>query len=263
MTARVLVTNDDGVHAKGIHALAVALAEAGYDVTVAAPLSDMSGSGAALGPGHASGLRIERIELDGLPDIPVYGLDGPPGMCVMAANLGAFGERPDLVASGINLGGNTGRSIMFSGTVGAALAAVNFGLRGVAISQSLRAPGNPQPDQPWRIETGAAFGVAAAAWALGQPTGSALNVNVPNLAMADVLGVRSGRLAPFGVVRTVLEGEVDGRLLLTLRETDEELDADTDTMLVNAGYVSVNALVGPRAIDHADAVEVLAKAHAT
>jgi 5'-nucleotidase len=167
----------------------------------------------------------------------------------MAAHLGAFGDRPDIVASGINLGGNTGRSILFSGTVGAALAAVNFGLRGVAVSQSL--------GDPWEIETGAAFGVAAVAWALDRPGGSILNVNVPNLALADVRGVRTGRLAPFGVVRTVLEGEVDGYLQLVLRETDDELDPDTDTMLVNAGYVSVNALVGPRAVDAGDALEAL------
>ena len=248
--ARVLVTNDDGVHAEGILALAVALVEDGHDVTVIAPLEDFSGSGAALGPGHASGMRVERLELDGLPDVPVVGLDGPPGMCVMAGHLGAFGPRPDIVASGINLGGNTGRSILFSGTVGAALAAANFGMRGVAVSQSLA--------QPWRIETGAAFGVAAVAWALAQPNGTVLNVNVPNLALEDVRGVRSGRLAPFGVVRTVFEGESEGRLLLTLQETKEELAPDTDTMLVKDGYVSVNALVGPRAVDSGEAVDALA-----
>jgi 5'-nucleotidase len=250
--ARILVTNDDGVHAPGIHALATALAEDGHDVTIAAPLEDMSGSGAALGPSHATGVRVDELELDGLGDIPVWGVDGPPGMCVMAAHLGAFGDRPDLVASGINLGGNTGRSILFSGTVGAALAAANFGLRGVAVSQSL--------SDPWLIETGAAFGVAAARWVLDQPRGSVLNVNVPNLPLAEVKGVRTGRLAPFGVVRTVLEGQREGRLELVLRETDEELDPDTDTMLVFGGYVSVNALVGPRAVDPGDAMDALEEA---
>ncbi len=247
--ARVLVTNDDGVHATGILALASALAEAGHEITIAAPLDDMSGSGAALGPGHAHGLRVERIELAGVDDIPVYGLDGPPGMCVMAGHLGAFGERPDIVASGINLGSNTGRSILFSGTVGAALVAASFGLRGVAISQAL--------SDPWLIETGAAFGAAALTWALERPAGTVLNVNVPNLAIHEIAGIRSGRLAAFGVVRTVLEGEVDGRLQLVLRQTDEDLDPDTDTALVNAGYVAINALVGPRAADHGDAVEFL------
>lgn len=246
---RILVTNDDGVHAPGILALAVALAEDGHEVVVAAPMSDMSGSGAALGPGHARGVQVERLQLPGLDDVPVYGVDGPPGMAVMAGHLGAFGERPELIASGINLGGNTGRSILFSGTVGAALAAANFGLKGVAVSQAL--------SEPWLIETGAAIGAAAVRWAAEAPNGTVLNINVPNLALGDVRGFRTGRLAPFGVVRTVLEGEVDGRLQLVLRETDDELAADTDTMLVNAGFVSVNALVGPRAVDPGDIVSVL------
>jgi 5'-nucleotidase len=249
--ARVLVTNDDGVHAAGILALAVALAEAGHDVVVAAPLSDMSGSGAALGPGHAKGVRTERLQIPDLADVPIYGVDGPPGMCVMAAHLGAFGDRPDVIASGINHGANTGRSILFSGTVGAALAAANFGLRGVAVSQNL--------GEPWHIETGAQLGAAALEWVLGRPTGTVLNVNVPNLPLDDVRGVRSGRLAPFGVVRTVLEGESDGHLQLVLRDTEEQLDPDTDTMLVNDGFVSVNALVGPRLADHGDVTDALAR----
>jgi len=65
--------------------------------------------------------------------------------------------------------------------------------------------------------------------------------------------VRTGRLAPFGVVRTVLEGASEDLLRLVLRETDVELPADTDTALVRQGYVSVNALVGPRAVDCAGA----------
>lgn len=249
MTARILVTNDDGVHAPGILALAIALAEAGHDVTVAAPLVDMSGSGAALGPGHSSGVRLERIDLQPLAGISVYGIDGPPGMCVMASHLGAFGPPPDLVVAGINVGGNTGRSVLFSGTVGAALAAANFGLKGVAVSQAY--------GDPWRLETGASFGVAAAEWALDQPSRTVLNLNVPNLALDEVKGVRSGSLAPFGVVRTVLEGEAEGRLQLVLRETTDELAPDTDTMLIRRGFVSVNALVGPRATDAGDSVDAL------
>jgi len=248
---KFLVTNDDGVHAPGILALATALAKDGHDVVVAGPLHDMSGSGAALGPGHASGVRVERLVLSGLDDVPVFGVDGPPGMAVMAGHLGAFGPRPQVVASGINLGGNTGRSILFSGTVGAALAAANFGLKGVAVSQST--------GDPWHLDTGASFGAAAVAWVESAPPGTVLNVNVPNRTIEDVRGVRSGRLAPFGVVRTVFEGEVDGRLQLVLRQTDDELDHDTDTMLVNDGWVSVNALVGPRITDHGTAVESLAE----
>jgi 5'-nucleotidase len=247
---RILVTNDDGVHAPGILALARAIAKDGHEVVVAAPLTDMSGSGAALGPGHASGVRVERLELSDLDAVTVYGVEGPPGMAVMAGHLGAFGARPDIVASGINLGGNTGRSVLFSGTVGAALAAANFGIRGVAVSQQL--------GDPWLIETGAAFGAAAVAWAADSAPNTVLNVNVPNRPIEQIAGVREGKLAPFGVVRTVFKGEVEGRLQLVLRETDETLEPDTDTMLVNQGYVSVTGLIGPRAVEAEGVVEALA-----
>lgn len=247
---RVLVTNDDGVHAAGILALATALVKEGHDVVVAAPLEDMSGSAAALGPGHASGVRVEALVLPEFDEtVPVFGVDGPPGLCVMVAHLEAFGPRPDVVASGVNHGSNTGRSVLFSGTVGAALAAANFGLKGVAVSV--------KASEPWFFDTAAAFGASAVSWIASAAEATVLNVNVPALPVADVLGVRAGRLAPFGVVRTVLEGREHDRLHLVLRETDDELADDTDTALVNSGYVSVNALVGPRAVDPGDVVRAL------
>ena len=107
---RVLVTNDDGVRAPGIAFLAAALSEAGYDVVIAGPLEDRSGSGAGIGPVHmGEGLALEEVVLPDVAGVPCYGLDGPPALAVMAARLGAFGESPTIVASGINPGCNTGR----------------------------------------------------------------------------------------------------------------------------------------------------------
>jgi len=257
---RVLVTNDDGVHAPGILTLAAAMVEAGHDVVVAAPSEDMSGSAAALGPGHAAEVGIERLVLADLGEsVPVVAVDGPPGLCVLVAHLGAFGPSPELVVSGVNVGSNTGRSVLFSGTVGAVLAAANFGLRGVAVSleTSRRSSATSGHGDPWHLDTAAAYAAAAVRWVAGAPARSALNLNVPNRAIGDVRGVRQGHLAPFGVVRTVIEDQDDHRLLLTLRDTDEELDDGTDTMLVRAGYVSVNAVVGPRAVDAGDVTDAL------
>jgi 5'-nucleotidase len=250
---RVLVTNDDGVHAPGIHALAAAMVAAGHDVTVVAPLTDMSGSAAALGPGHASGIRIERLVIESLGEtVPVIGLDGPPGMCVLAAQLGAFGDRPQLVVSGINVGNNTGRSVLFSGTVGAALAGARFGMSGVAVSITA--------GEPAHHETATAFATAAVAWLETAPRGTVLNVNVPNVPLADVRGVREGELAPFGVVRTVIEEQAEGYLTLVLQDTTEALDPNTDTMLVLDGFVAVNALEGPRAVESDGVVDAIERA---
>ena len=247
---RVLVTNDDGVWAPGLAVLARALCDHGLDVVVAAPLDDRSGSSAAIGPGYAAeGIAVERVSLPGLDGVAAHGVEGPPGMAVIAARLGAFGAAPDIVMSGINPGNNTGRSVLHSGTVGAALTAANFGARGVAVSVGV-AEGDVDP----HFDTAAVFGVWAHDWVADAPAGTVVNVNVPNVRMGEVRGVKPARLAPFGTVRTALAGSEGGRLQLELRATGVELEPDTDTALVTAGYVAVTPLVGVRATDGADAV---------
>ena len=84
-------------------------------------------------------------------------------------------------------------------------------------------------------------------WVAASPPKTVLNVNVPNLPLAEVCGVQAARLAPFGTVRTTLGETIDGRLQVELRATEDELDPDTDTALVVAGYVAVTPLVGLRA----------------
>ncbi|MGH6692172.1 MAG: 5'/3'-nucleotidase SurE, partial [Gammaproteobacteria bacterium] len=132
---RVLVTNDDGVASPGLHALARALVDDGHDVIVVAPDREMSGSAAAIGQVHIEGgIDAERVDLPRLDGVLAYAVAGPPGLCVLTARLGGFGDPPDLVVSGINPGCNTGRAVLHSGTVGAALTAANFGCRGLAVS---------------------------------------------------------------------------------------------------------------------------------
>jgi 5'-nucleotidase len=132
---KVLVTNDDGVASPGLHALARALVDDGFDVIVVAPDREMSGSAAAIGQVHIEeGIDAERVDLPRLDGVPAYAVAGPPGLCVLTARLGGFGDPPDLVVSGINPGCNTGRAVLHSGTVGAALTAANFGCRGLAVS---------------------------------------------------------------------------------------------------------------------------------
>jgi 5'-nucleotidase len=233
---RILVTNDDGVHAPGIHVLARALAAAGHDVFVAAPLDDRSGAGAAIGSAFEDG-GIEVEERESLVDgVPVWGIAGPPALAVMSARLGAFGDPPEVVVSGINPGNNTGRAVLHSGTVGAALTGANFGVSGLA----------------------GLVAVSAMRWLEGQPRGTVLNVNVPNVAPSELRGVRTARLAPFGTTRSTLAASTGTRLHLELRATEEQLSEDTDTMLVLAGYVAVTCLVGVRAAPEQLAAEPIA-----
>jgi 5'-nucleotidase len=250
---RVLVTNDDGWQAPGLAALAVALVAEGHDVVVAAPMDDRSGSGASIGPLHSGqAIEFEKVSIPGLgEEISCYGIDGPPALAVMAARLGAFGDPPELVASGVNPGPNTGRATLHSGTVGAALTAANFGVSAVAVS----------------IETGerphfdAAARVAALAvrWLGSAPNRTVLNINVPNRRVNDMGGVRLATLAPFGTVRAAIAESTDGRLQMELRDTRVELPEDSDTALVRAGVVAITPLVGIRAAPDVDVVAELAE----
>jgi 5'-nucleotidase len=120
---RLLLTNDDGIQSIGLAAMAAALRDADHDVTVVAPATDRSGASASLGrivPKDRMIVSPTTID-NGGRRLDAATMDAPPGLIVMAAALGAFGDPPDVVVSGINLGPNTGHAILHSGTVGAVL----------------------------------------------------------------------------------------------------------------------------------------------
>ena len=186
---RVLITNDDGVDSPGIHALARHVERAGHEVIVVAPDHDASGTGASLGrisPDHP--IALTETSIDGLR-ARVYAIGGPPALCVMAANLEAFAERPDIVVSGINAGLNTGRSALHSGTIGAALAAQNFGLRALSVSLAR--------SEPWHWETAAALAVDVLPAVIDGPDRGLLNLNVPGVPRENVRGILWTGLATF------------------------------------------------------------------
>ena len=133
---RVLVTNDDGVLAPGLAALGRAFADDGHDVVVVAPATEASGSGAGIGPVHLrkNGIHAERVSPAGLDGVETFAADALPALIVITACLGGFGPVPELVVSGINPGRNIRRAVLHSGTVGAALTSVHFGLKGLATS---------------------------------------------------------------------------------------------------------------------------------
>lgn len=245
---RLLVTNDDGVLAPGIAALARAMVSTGHDVVIAAPHEDMTGFGAALGAFSREGsIEVESVELEGLAGVPTFMVTGPPALCVMAARLGGFGAPPDLVVSGINPGPNTGRATLHSGTVGAVLTGGNFGVSGLAVSIGV--------DEEIHWGTAGELAIGALEWLVDQPPKTLLNLNVPNVPLAEVKGVRWARLAPFGTVRAQLVDAPEGGLQVELREHDEQLPDDSDTALVLDGYAAISSIVGIRITDHVPVAE--------
>jgi 5'-nucleotidase len=240
---KLLVTNDDGVRAHGINVLAQAMVELGHEVVVAAPDGERSGAGAAVGPSDldGEGVRVTRVELPGLEGVPAHAVDAHPALIVLLARLGGFGGEPDVVVSGINPGTNSGRAVLHSGTVGAALTAANFQIPAVAVSLKL--------GQPMHWETAALAAQAAVEWMVDTGARVVLNVNAPDRPIDDIEGVRWAELARFGTVRTAIKNTTDERLQIEFRATDDEVDPETDTALVSQGFVTITTLVGVRAGD--------------
>jgi 5'-nucleotidase len=233
---RVLVTNDDGVEAPGLHALACALRADGHDVVVVAPSGERSGSGAAIGRLHRAGpIAWKAVEWPDLPGVPIHSVDVPPAAAVYAGCVGAFGPRPDVVASGINPGLNYGHLVLHSGTVGAALTARMLGVSGVAVSLAWG------DDQHW--STAATLAADAVEW-LDTQAGAPMvvNLSVPNVELTEVRGVRDARLHPFNE-RWKARTE-SGELHLEYDGHASEPEPDTDFALVKAGYAAVTLLDG-------------------
>lgn len=180
--SHLLITNDDGVQAPGLLALAQSLAGLGR-VTVLAPEKNWSASG-HVKTMHRP-LRVRPTQLaDGTPALVT---DGAPSDCVALAALGLIEEPIDLVISGINPNANIGHDVTYSGTVTAAMEAAIAGLAGIAVS--LDAP----EYHGGALDFGPAAQVARALARVilhqGMPPGICLNVNVPYCDLGEMRGV--------------------------------------------------------------------------
>ncbi|HYR40326.1 MAG TPA: 5'/3'-nucleotidase SurE [Methylomirabilota bacterium] len=176
MPAVILVTNDDGVHAPGLAALASALDELG-DVYVVAPDREQSAVGHALTLHRP--LRVTTV------GERRFSVNGTPSDCVNLAVLGLLPERPVLVAAGINHGSNLGDDVTYSGTVSAAMEGTLLGVPSMAVSQSDPETGTLEGAQA------VAKLVASRVLVEGLPGKTLLNINVP---AGPLAGIRITRL---------------------------------------------------------------------
>lgn len=239
---RILVTNDDGVFAPGIAALAGALAEAGHDVTVVAPLEDQSGSSAATGvqpQGSADALALEAVELERATGVRAFGVAALPAACVAIALGGALGPPAEIVVSGINKGRNVGRLILHSGTVGAALTAAKLGRRAIAVS--IKADGNAAHHH---FSTAAAIAVALVEPLCTMPEGTVLNCNVPNLPLDSLRGVRAARLSESDIFHAASVDE--GRVRVSVGYRGRSTSPDDDEALSSDGFATLTAIAPPK-----------------
>lgn len=177
---KLLLSNDDGIYAAGIHALARALMPY-YDIVLAAPNQQRSAASHSFtfsGP-----ILVKEVSVPGLEGVPAYAISGTPADCV---KLGCIELAPDadMVITGINHGGNLGSDVLYSGTVGAAMEGALMGKPAIAASCNSGAPKH--------FESAARAACWAAAYLIKHPLpeNSILNVNAPDLPAEQIKGAK-------------------------------------------------------------------------
>ena len=232
---KILVVNDDSIHAPGIALLAKAAMELG-EVTVVAPAHQCSAMSQKIT--IRGDMRVDQAADFPVPVKAAYMVDGTPADCVKIAMQYLLVERPDYVFSGINDGYNAGFDIAYSGTVGAALEAVMNGVPAIAFSA--RENGNPGAAEAYLPV------VLEALLARPAEPGRVWNVNFPDCAAAQCKGVLYGRTpaaCSFYDNDYVRTGDA-----LSIRVTNPGPDRckeGSDIHAVLHGYVSVGAIKSP------------------
>ena len=227
---RILISNDDGVMAPGIRALASALASIA-DIDVIAP--DRNRSGASNSLTLSRPLQIKQL------DNGYHSVDGTPTDCVHLALTGYFDTLADIVVSGINDGANLGDDILYSGTVAAAMEGRFLGLPAIAISM---VGSNIQ-----HYDTGAAIArqLVVKLQSHRLPSQTILNVNVPDLPLDEIKGLEVTRLgARHRAEPMIKDSDPRGRPIYWVGPPGAEADygPGTDFYAVNQSCVSITPL---------------------
>lgn len=230
---KVLLTNDDGIHAGGLRALYRALLEAGHEVHVVAPVQEQSAVGHSIS--FFIPLRVTEVEEDGFRGL---GVSGTPADCVKLG-LTTLVSGVDMVFSGINRGANVGVDIVYSGTVSAATEAVFMGVHAMAISIDDFAPRELSQQARYAVELAGRL-----PWD-EVPEKTLMNLNFPSCEFSECNPLRLcphtraayddwylQRTDPRGRNYYWLEGKIP----------PERVRPDTDRALLNKGYITLSPL---------------------
>jgi 5'-nucleotidase len=233
---KILLTNDDGIHSPGLHALAAALAP-DHEIAVVAPEHERSATGHAITL-HKP-LRATPASVPVAGRIRAWATNGTPADCVVLGVVELLGERPDLVVSGINVGANLGLDLTYSGTVSGAMEGAILGIPSIAVSVAAFVD--------VRFDVAAAFveQLARAVATHPLPADAVINVNVPNLPRERIRGVALTRQSTRRYLAR-LERRTDprGRHYYWLTGEREPVGdrEGTDGWAVARGYISVTPI---------------------
>lgn len=226
---RILLSNDDGIHAPGIQVLAQAL-RTFTEVQIVAPDRNRSGA--------SNSLTLETpLRTFSYPNGDIAVQMGTPTDCVYLGVNALMQPKPDIVVSGINAGSNLGDDVIYSGTVAAAMEGRHLGLPALAVSL----------DGLQHYETAAAITctILRKLQCKLLLTGLILNINVPDLQLNQIKGIRVTRCGSRHPPDQVIpQQDPRGNTLYWIGPPGDKLDAgpDTDFAAIDAGYVSLTAL---------------------
>jgi len=226
----ILVTNDDGIYAPGIRALASALRTLGT-VSVVAPDRERSATGHAITVHRP--LRARHLTLD-FADL-AYAVDGTPADCVKLALEAQLITRPDIVVSGINRGANLGTDVLYSGTVSAAIEAAMLGLPAIAISLADVRNTNYEPAAEFAS-------YLARTWqSRDLPPDTLLNVNWPKDTPSQVFVTNLGRRR-YSNSFDKRQDPLGRDYFWMCNNVVEDLTPHTDVWAIAQGHVSVSPI---------------------
>ncbi|MCX8280799.1 5'/3'-nucleotidase SurE [Phyllobacterium sp. 0TCS1.6C] len=233
---RILLTNDDGIHAEGLGVLERVARQLSDDVWVIAPETDQSGLAHSLTLSNP--LRLRKI------DERHFAVSGTPTDCVIMGVKQVMPEPPDLILSGVNSGSNTADDVTYSGTVAAAIEGTLLGIKSIALSQEYNLDGGTRV-LPWEVVEARAPELLKKVLGVELDRGVLININFPSCPIADIAGTRitvQGKLS-HGLA---IEQRHDGRGLpyywLRYGRGKDEPAENSDVAAIRKNYISVTPL---------------------
>jgi len=229
---KILVTNDDGITSKGIFSLIEVAKEFG-DVLVVAPDKPQSATGHSITIHHP--LRLNKLV--GFEGVEAYSCSGTPVDCVKLAIYEILNGKPDLLLSGINHGENTSTNVLYSGTMSAAVEGAMENIPSIGLSLA-----NFSVDADFSTSKWAARKIIAKSLEKGIPEHTCLNVNIPDILLDDIKGIRVCRQAhAFWADRFDKRNDQFGKTYfwLTGEFSNHDTHEDTDLTAMKNGFISV------------------------
>jgi 5'-nucleotidase len=232
--ARILVTNDDGIHAPGLEALVEIATQLSSDVWVVAPEFNQSGAGHSLSISNP--IRAREV------NETKFAIEGTPTDCVLFAVKHLLKDRkPDIVLSGVNRGTNMADDVTYSGTIAGAMEGCLLGIPSIAFSLAYA---HPHPVK-WGTATAYGADVARRVLSMDLPRNVFVNVNFPDVVTASVKGIKVTRQGVRGFGGTIIE-RTDPRggayYWIGYTPGEHEVDEESDLFAVRHGWISVTPL---------------------